>query len=164
MTAVAEITMGVVARATGTRLLTAPARKPGSQAALHHWWADAHVWRQIGESSAVVVATALLAALLMCWVLPPVLRAVIVPVQDGISALATLAVLPEYLITTALRHADRKPPRLAYDYSAAVTGVARQGRTVTGLLLGGVSRGAAKAHPLLVAVAFGALALVHVLN
>jgi hypothetical protein len=164
MTAVTEIIMRGPARATATSLLAAPARRPASRTAVQHWWTDPHVWRLIVESAAVVVASALLAALLVRWVLPPVLRAVIAPVQDAISALATLVVLPEYLVTTVLRHADRKPPRLAYDYSAAVTGVARYGRTAAGLLLGGVSRGAAKAHPLLVAVGFGALALAQVLN
>lgn len=164
MMAVAATAVGAMARWVAALLLVAPVRRPAPKVLAHHWWTNAHVWRLIGESTAVVVASALAATLLVRWVVPPVLRAVITPIQDGIGALATLIVLPEYLVTTALRHADRRPPRLAYDYSAAVTGVARQGRAVAGLLLGGVSRGAAKAHPLLVALAFGALALARVLK
>ena len=164
MIAVATIAARAVTSPAAVRLVAAPVRRPTPRAAVHHWWTDPHVWRLIAESGAVVVASALGAALLVCWVLPAVLRAAIAPVQDGIGALTALIVLPEYLLTSALRHANRRPPRLAYDYSAAVTGVARQGSTVARLLLGGVSRGVATVHPMLVALAFGALALAHVLR
>jgi hypothetical protein len=150
--------------AHGLWLLAPVPKKAFRPAVIYHWWTDPHVWRLIAEGAAVVVASALVAAVLVRWILPPLLRAVIAPIQDGIGATAALAVLPEYLVTSAIRHAGNRPPRLAYDYSALVTGIARQGSSVTGRLLGGLSRGAAKAPPVLVALAVGAVALAGVLG
>jgi hypothetical protein len=95
---------------------------------------------------------------------PAVLHGMIKPVQDGIALVAIAILLPEYLVTTALRRFDRRPPRLAYDLGDCVSWLASLAGATVSVILGASSRAADSVHPAVVAVLAAGLVLGHSLG
>jgi hypothetical protein len=96
------------------------------------------------------------------FVLPAVLRSLILPVQDGIAVLAIIILTPEYLLTTTLRSFGQPPQRLAYDLGDSMSWAARAARaarTAVRVPFGTFSRTARGLHPLVAALAADGIAL-----
>ena len=70
------------------------------------------------------VGSILIAVVIAClttrWVAPLALRMLAMSIQTAVALVATLMILPEYYVSITSRRRHLHPPRLAYDYGAAV--------------------------------------------
>jgi hypothetical protein len=112
----------------------------------------------------LALAVSAASAALVHWVVPAVLGGLVGPLQGSLAAAAGLVLLPEFLLTTALRRTGRAPLRLAYDLGDVIVWVVSAWRTMVRRLLDGLSRGARAAPPVAVGGVSGVLTLVYVLT
>lgn len=116
------------------------------------------------QSITLVALIIAVACVVVRWVVPLVLEILIKPLQDGIAAVAGLALLPEYALTTIMRWMGRSPFRIAYDLGDAIAWVVRTSCVTVRITFDGLSRAARSVHPAIVAVISGGIALGHVLG
>jgi hypothetical protein len=74
------------------------------------------------------VLAAAVVCLVMRYLLPRMLTALVEPLCGVVGMVAALLVLPEYWVSTAYRRDGGGPPRLAYLYGDGVCQLARLGR------------------------------------
>jgi hypothetical protein len=113
------------------------------------------------QTVAVVAVSAGTACVIVRFLLPPVLRALVEPAQEVIDVLAMTMLLPEYALTTAMRGLGRQPLRVSYDFGDSVSWSARQARTTVRSLLGISARMVRRMPPAITAVIAGGIALGH---
>jgi hypothetical protein len=101
------------------------------------------------------------ACVIVRFLLAPVLRALIEPVQEVITVLAITVLLPEYALTTAMRGLGRQPLRVAYDFGDSVSWSARQARNTIHSVLRISSLAAGRVPPAITAMIAGGIALGH---
>jgi hypothetical protein len=103
-------------------------------------------------TTVVVMAVA---CVVVRWLLPLVLRLSQRPLQDLIDLTAALLVLPECLLSSTCRRVVGMPPRISYEYAAAIGWAAHIVHSVLGRAFPVVARIAGRIPAPVVAVVAG---------
>lgn len=110
------------------------------------------MWPLLPRGLPGLILVVALACLLVRFVVPVVLKALIEPVREIVGVLAALLVLPEFWISTARRREGGAPPHLAYVYGNGVGRLAYLGYRGVGTVLRSLARAATTVHPLVVGI------------
>lgn len=137
-----------------------------SAAPAHPHTPEVDTWAQLQagtlhilQTITIVTLTGAVSCVAVHYLLPVMLRLLMRPVQDGIWLLAATALLPEYLLTTALRTTGRPPLAAAYAFDDAIIWSAQTARSTAELILRLSSRTAQRVHPAVTALIAGGIAL-----
>ena len=103
----------------------------------------------------LVAAFAATACAVARWVVPIVLRSAVDVLDELVVAVAGLALLPEYWLSSQIRAHGRCPPRLAYEFGRVVAVLACQAQQVLRRLCLGFAKAATAVHPGIVATIAG---------
>ena len=112
----------------------------------------------------LIIVIAASACIAVRWLVPIALRLVLDILEDAVAFVAALLLLPEYWLSTTIRERQDSPPQVAYEYSAAVAGVARHLQLALRRICRGLAVAAHAAHPVLVAAIAVGLHLVLLLS
>lgn len=105
----------------------------------------------------LVAVVAASACVVVRWLVPILLRAVVDVLEDIVAVTAGVLLLPEYWLSTALRAWGGCPPQVAYEFSAAIASVAHHLQRILRRLCLGLARAATAVQPALVATVAGGL-------
>jgi hypothetical protein len=85
------------------------------------------VFEVVGILRVLLYMTVLVVAscIIVRWLLPPLLKSTLAIIDHCVAFLASCLLLPEYWLSTAARRRSGYPPRLAYEYGDAITGLCR---------------------------------------
>jgi hypothetical protein len=111
-----------------------------------------------------VAVVAAVACPVVHWVVPIVLRAAVGILEETVGAVASLLLLPEYWVSTAIRARGGCPPQLAHEFGGAVAGTATHLQRFVRRVCLGLSRAARAVQPVVVAVVAGGLMAINLLT